>query len=386
MNKLSTVLNRVGIANGLPNDHYISDTTYAEEEKFLLKDSWAGVCYGKEIPKKGDAKPTNFMGNPLLIIRDQGNKIRVFQNTCRHRGMILIQEPSNIRGTIRCPYHSWCYSLDGALKSTPHVGGAGFNIHPDINRDELGLFEIRSYIFMDIVFVNISGKAKPFEFANKNLIDRWSEFQKPFFSNNTDCSFNLSINANWKLAVENFCESYHLPWIHPELNLVSKLADHFNIQKKLQFSGQGSKKYNQLKSDNGQKFTDFFGLSSKWKTSSEYLALYPNVLLGVHRDHVFSVILQSKDKNLTLEHASLSYAHPECLTPKFEYLRQKNLSFWETVFKEDIFVVEGMQKGRHGDRFDGGRFAPEMDSPTHCFHEWVATKVIKGRQMQNEVE
>jgi hypothetical protein len=31
-----------------------------------------------------------------------------------------------------------------------------------------------------------------------------------------------------------------------------------------------------------------------------------------------------------------------------------------------------MQKGRHGPFFDGGKFSPVMDVPTHVFHKWVA--------------
>lgn len=38
-------------------------------------------------------------------------------------------------------------------------------------------------------------------------------------------------------------------------------------------------------------------------------------------------------------------------------------------------VVEGTQKGRHGPRFDGGRFSPAMDAPTHHFHDWVAGRI-----------
>ena len=50
------------------------------------------------------------------------------------------------------------------------------------------------------------------------------------------------------------------------------------------------------------------------------------------------------------------------------------------MFEEDVFVVEGMQKGRHAPGFDGGRFSPAMDGPTHLFHQWVADKVAKRRQ------
>ena len=57
-----------------------------------------------------------------------------------------------------------------------------------------------------------------------------------------------------------------------------------------------------------------------------------------------------------------------------------NAKFWKMVFLEDVGVVEGMQSGRHGLLFDGGKFSPAMDGPTHCFHHWVATQVNQFRQ------
>ena len=56
-----------------------------------------------------------------------------------------------------------------------------------------------------------------------------------------------------------------------------------------------------------------------------------------------------------------------------------NAKFWKSVFLEDVFVVEGMQRGRKGLMFDGGKFSPAMDSPTHCFHKWVAQQVKNFR-------
>ena len=56
---------------------------------------------------------------------------------------------------------------------------------------------------------------------------------------------------------------------------------------------------------------------------------------------------------------------------------------WKLVFEEDVPVVEGMQRGRHAVNFDGGRFSPAMDNPTHCFHCWVANEVQNGRKQKN---
>ena len=58
---------------------------------------------------------------------------------------------------------------------------------------------------------------------------RWAEFDRPLYHAGEDSSFKLNLETNWKLAVENYCESYHLPWIHPALNSYSRLEDHYNI-------------------------------------------------------------------------------------------------------------------------------------------------------------
>ena len=372
---LSKVDLPISKANGLPNSHYVDESIFQKEKEILLFNKWTGVAFSKDIPNNGDALPINFLGFPLLVVRNQEGEVVVFQNICRHRGMILVDEKKNIRGTIRCPYHSWSYNLDGNLRATPHVGGPGQNAHEDINKKELGLTKISSTVYLGVIFVNISGNADPFEKVNRNLLSRWCEFDKSLFYSNTDSSFILELNCNWKLAVENYCESYHLPWVHPELNIISKLEDHYNIQKKNEFSGQGSYVYRQIE-DKGKVFYDFDGLSSKWNEGAEYIAVYPNVLLGVHRDHIFSIILEPINKEFTREHVAIFYAKKESTGANFSQLRKQNFSFWKSVLKEDIFVVEGMQKGRHGKFFDGGRFSPIMDGPTHNFHNWVAKEFV----------
>lgn len=365
---LSAVRRPIAEANGLPNAHYTDPAVHAEESRALLIGQWAGLAVAADVPEPGDAVPITFLDIPLLLIRDRDGIVRVFQNICRHRGMILVEEPRKIEGAIRCPYHSWCYSTQGKLVSTPHVGGPGQNTHEGIKRDTLGLIEVRSHIWRDVVWVNISGDAPAFEDAMAEVIARWAEFDKPLFHGGDDSRFVLPVACNWKLAVENYCESYHLPWVHPGLNSYSRLEDHYHIESPGHFSGQGTLVYRQFHGSEGQVFPDFDGLDPKWQTAAEYIAAFPNVLLGVHRDHAFAIILQPEAQDRTSEHVHLYYARPDTDAA----MRRQNTALWKTVFEEDIFVVEGMQRGRHSPKFDGGRFSPVMDGPTHLFHDWVA--------------
>ncbi len=373
---LERVAGDVNKALGLPSEHYVDLETYEREKGPLFHQTWAALEFASEVPNPGDAIPTELLGVPLLVLRDREGKVRVFENVCRHRGMILVDKPRNIPGAIRCPYHSWCYGLDGRLVSTPHVGGPGQNLHDDIHRDELGLFEVRSHVFRDVVFVNVSGDAPPFEEHAADLIERWKEFDKTDYRPENDSSFTLDVACNWKLAVENYCESYHLPWVHPGLNAYSRLEDHYHIMNPGHFSGQGTTVYSPRLGDGSKAFADFEGLSDKWDTGAEYIALYPNIMFGVHRDHVYSILLVPKGPARTLERVVIRYAQPESLSAEFDELRRINEEQWHEIFVEDIGVVEGMQSGRHSTAFDGGKFSPVMDTPTHTFHAWVANQML----------
>ncbi|WP_299350272.1 aromatic ring-hydroxylating dioxygenase subunit alpha [uncultured Shimia sp.] len=368
---LSGVMRPIETANGLGNKWYTDASCFEDEKQAVLQSTWTGLAVAADVPEPGDAVPLSFLGMPLLLIRDKEGEVRVFYNTCRHRGMILVDEPRKIEGAIRCPYHSWCYATNGRLVTTPHVGGPGQNTHDCMKREDLGLIEVRSHIWRDVVFVNVSGDAPAFEEVHADLLKRWSEVEKPLYHGGSDSRFDLEVQSNWKLAVENFCEAYHLPWVHPGLNAISRLEDHYNINEAGLYSGQGTLVYQQLKGDDGTTFPDFEGLSDQWDQGAEYIAVYPNVLLGAQRDHAFAIVLEPLALDRTVEHIHLYYATPETDAD----MRGKNTEQWRVVFEEDVFVVEGMQQGRHALGFDGGRFSPAMDGPTHCFHSWVASRL-----------
>ncbi len=374
--ELARVLSPVSTARGLPNDHYVSDAVFAEERETLLFGTWAAIGFGKDIPEGGDAAPVDFVGLPLVTVRTRDGEIKVYQNTCRHRGMILVEAKKKVGGVIRCPYHSWCYALTGELVTTPHVGGPGQNTHAEIKRGDLGLVEIRSHVWRDIIFVNVSGNAPAFEVYAGDAIKRWATFEgQALVFGGEESSFQFDVACNWKLAVENYCESYHLPWVHPGLNSYSRLEDHYHIEEPGRFSGQGTLVYRPMITEDGRRFPDFAGLSEQWDAGAEYITLYPNVLLGVHRDHAYAIILQPIAKDRTIEHVSIYYATNAATGTAWEPMRKRNAEMWQGVFEEDLFVVEGMQKGRAGIYFDGGKFSPAMDGPTHCFHHWVASRM-----------
>ena len=373
--KLNDAKKDIAHANGVPNKYYIADDAFRLEQKKIFNKGWYAIGYCSYVQEPGTVYPVQYFNDPMLIVKSKEDcKIRVFQNVCRHRGMKLVEEPSVIKGAIRCPYHSWCYNQQGNVIATPHIGGPGYNFHQDVDKSNLNLFEIRSHIWRNVVFVNPDGDAPPFEEVHQDLLERWKCFEKKFFTDSNESAFTLNVNGNWKLAVENYLEAYHLPWVHPGLNSYSKLEDHDNIVQYGKYSGQISNKYIP-RFKTGKSFDDFEGLSHEWDTKGEYIVLFPNLILGVQRDHVFNLIIEPTSPNSIKEHVEIYYSNLEMLSEEYLETRKENAELWKTVFEEDIFVVEGMQKGRYASHFDGGRFSPVMDQPTHVFHDWYADKI-----------
>ncbi len=374
---LQRVLQPIGEARGLPNAAYTSEAFAAVERDGVLARGWTCIGVGAWVPRPGDLRPLQLMGLPLLLLRDRDGALRVFHNVCSHRGLRLVSAPCRARGLIRCPYHSWSYALDGSLKATPSIGGPGSNSCAGFDRSKHGLKPVRVAQWCDAVFADLSGEAPPFEDFIAPLAARWRAFDPQRLRHGGDDSrFSIELACNWKLAVENYCEAYHLPWIHPALNQYSRLEDHYPIAEAGQMAGQGSTAYRPSLSADGRAFPIHPGLPAQWDGAAEYLALFPNVLFGVHADHFFTVVLEPLGPARTREHFEIYYFDEAALGDACADLRAANTRQWQTVFEEDRGVVEGMQAGRASPAFDGGAFSPAMDGATHCFHRWMAAALL----------
>ena len=174
--KLDIVSESIEKAHGLPNECYL-DGAYTEiERKKIFEDKWVVIGTASSIPNKGDAKPFDLLGIPLIMLRDNENNIKVFHNVCSHRGYKLIKDKCNLKNVLRCPYHSWSYDFNGKLTVTPHIGGLGKHEAEGFDKNKSNLKEIKSNIWMDLIFININSNAKPFKDFIKPLEDRWSKF------------------------------------------------------------------------------------------------------------------------------------------------------------------------------------------------------------------
>ena len=380
--KLDVVNKPISEAHGLPNECYTSKEYTKIERKKLFEDKWVVIGAASSLPNIGDTKPFDLLDLPILIIRDSDNKIKVFYNVCSHRGYKLVHKAGNIKNVIRCPYHSWSYAPNGKLIATPHIGGMNKHSCKKFDKSVSGLKEIRSYVWLDMIFININENEISFKEYIKPLSKRWEKFwpikDRELIVYSDDYGyFNLDVKCNWKFAIENYCESYHLPWVHPGLNSYSKINDHYHIQGlPNRFAGQGTKVYNP-RFKGKKKLPCFPNWPKEKENVAEYIALFPNVMLGIHKDHFYAYWLEPVDHKSTREHMEIYYVGEKAANSKqFKSLRKQNYKLWKAIQTEDMNIIEGMQEGRSSPAYNGGNFSPVMDNPTHHFHKWVVNNII----------
>jgi phenylpropionate dioxygenase-like ring-hydroxylating dioxygenase large terminal subunit len=196
----------------LPLWCYTSQRFFDAEMQRMFLTSWNLLERADIVPKVGDFHALRFMNIPLVIVRGRDAKVRVFANTCRHRGALLSEGEGNCRA-LHCPYHSWTYSLEGKLLAAPNYDDANEKpLIDETNWDDFGLIEITSDIWAGFIFIKLKD-------GPETLQEHLGPLPELFASHNIEnmvCARRVTYDmaANWKCFVENFSDGYHIPTVH----------------------------------------------------------------------------------------------------------------------------------------------------------------------------
>ncbi|MDP9011338.1 MAG: aromatic ring-hydroxylating dioxygenase subunit alpha [Pseudomonadota bacterium] len=191
------------------------ELTRLELERILMP-SWQIVCHANSIPSTGDYQTFDLGPESVLVLRDRDGSIRAFHNVCRHRGARLLDDAGTCAATITCPYHGWSYRHDGGLIGTPSR-----ETFPGLDRAAYGLRPVRTDVAFGFIFVCLAADAsgnypqpvaKTWGWLGAELAPYRCEEMVPLGPISCDVW-----NVDWKIAMDNYLESYHVPIGHPGL-------------------------------------------------------------------------------------------------------------------------------------------------------------------------
>ncbi len=192
---------------------YVDPDIYELELERVFARGWNFMCHESHIPEIGDYF-TNYIGeDQVIVVRDENRAVQVLLNTCSHRGNALCRAEMGNTKSFQCTYHGWTFGLDGKLQAVP--GGANFY------RDKL---DTAQWALRKAAKVE---QYKGFYFATldpdaPSLHDYLGEVGRIGIDQMAvhgelvavDGVQKNVIDCNWKIAVDNLFDWYHVNFSH----------------------------------------------------------------------------------------------------------------------------------------------------------------------------
>jgi phenylpropionate dioxygenase-like ring-hydroxylating dioxygenase large terminal subunit len=175
-----------------------------------------------QLTNSGDYITVPIGSESILCSMGSDNKIRAFYNVCQHRGNQLVPaETGSLNGgDFTCAYHGWRFDADGTLvwvhceEDFPQGSPCGKRNLIEVSCDTWGGF----------IWINMDPECK-------SLLDYLSPIAE-----HLDCYrmeqmkrthwVTLEGDFNWKVVQDNFNESYHLPFVHPQT--LTTMNEHYS--------------------------------------------------------------------------------------------------------------------------------------------------------------
>lgn len=355
-------------ATGLPPACYHDPDFYRAEIDRVFHRGWHLVGRLDQIPAPGDYLTARIGEVGIVAVRGQDGVARVFVNACRHRGMPLVEKSGNLRA-FRCPYHSWTYALDGALK-----GAGGMEEAEDFRLDDFGLQPLASESWGGFLFASAEKRPPALAAWLGDLPERLALYR--FEDMVATRVSHYTVRCNWKLWVENFMEGYHIPTVHRSTISRQKVV---NIPEE-PGPGQYVSIYERhagtralLQGDSG--FPPIETLAGDSAAGSRFLLIYPASMLAVAVDAAWSLVCAPLGPEATEVTATYCFPRARLERPDFAEIAARYYKRVDITLPEDNEVCERQQAGLRSPLCRPGRFS-HKEKIVHALDNWIIDRVV----------
>ena len=194
----------------VPTERYTSKEWHDREVERLWKRVWQMACHVDDIPEVGDYVVYDVAHLSWIVVRTGADEFKAFNNACLHRGRQLREFDGRQATEFRCPFHGWCWEIDGSLREIPSEWD-----FPEVREDVGRLREARTGTWGGFVFINPDPECEPFADFLGDLPRHYEKYD--YEKKYKQMHVAKVVRANWKTNQEAFMEGYHIIATHPQL-------------------------------------------------------------------------------------------------------------------------------------------------------------------------
>ena len=198
----------------IDGSRYWSHDFMAREWDGIWTKAWLIGGLAAQVAKPGDFFTYEIGRESILVTHGDDGRIRAFYNVCPHRGKRLVMEEQGNSKRIACSYHGWRFTTEGELNFVP----CPEDFASGNPCGKVSLEEVKCEVFASFVWVNLDPQATSLAdhlgpVAHQIAGYRMEQMHRTHW-------VTLEGDWNWKCVQDNFNESYHLPFVHPQTRFV----------------------------------------------------------------------------------------------------------------------------------------------------------------------
>ena len=366
----------------LHRDYYLSEQLFALERERIFYRDWFCAARDEEIPNPGDYLVRDVAGESVLVVRTRGGGLAAHYNVCRHRGSQLVPDcgRGSFSGGIRCPYHSWTYTLEGALRTAPFLEESDGLGKRDLSLHPVGVESWGGFIFLHLTPAEATARGQTLQAQLGGVPERLRRY--PLSELRVAKRIEYEIAANWKVMLENYNECYHCGPVHPELcRLVPAFKQRGGADLDWErgiphregawtFTGSGTTNR-----------APFDGLSEDERVRHKGELVYPNLLLSLSAEHVAVFTVWPHAPARTTVVCEFLFHPGEMARPDFD--PSDAVDFWDLVNRQDWAICESVQRGMASRVFQTGYYAP-MESWSLDIRRYVGKRLGDNKNVKSE--
>jgi phenylpropionate dioxygenase-like ring-hydroxylating dioxygenase large terminal subunit len=355
----------------LPFECYWEDSILIQEQKLIFSNQWLGLGRADRLETSGEYEVFELCGQALVLIRDQDNILRLYANTCRHRGAKLLDGTGQCQA-ISCPFHGWTYTLDGNLKYAKTMSE-----NPNFDFSEHSLIEYKLKELQGFLFAFLGNQPTDLD----SQLGDFSELHQPWSLNEliTTRREVFEVQCNWKAFLDVFNEYYHLSNIHPtsidNLYIKPEESDKTTGDYASQFgftTGTGAL----LEAHQSNALPKMENLGDPWNLGARYSWVFPNMTFAASQEAIWVYEANPITSQSCQVRQSICFPKNTTELPDFQEKSQAYYQRLDDALDEDIYALENQHKGLNKSPSLQGQFSTLMEANVATFAQWYANKII----------
>ena len=178
-----------------------------EIEQVFFK-AWLRVGPSSDVPNPKDYIIWEELRQSVVIARQEDGSLMAWHNVCQHRGARLVEKSGHCAtGRFVCPWHGFTYDLSGRLRFAP--------LKQEFEKNRLeGMRTPPARVdeYLGFIWICFSDDAPDLRTYLGEIATELDWFGLENFD--TRYRFDLMLDANWKVVVDAFNETWHVPFTH----------------------------------------------------------------------------------------------------------------------------------------------------------------------------